>query len=149
MLLIPPPIYGATTLLVMWLLHKHFPIHCTTASWPVTAGLVVAAGGLVMEVVAVLSFRKLKTTINPLRPDNTTTLATKGIYTLSRNPMYLGMAIILTGTALMLRCLTPLMMPAIFCFVVTVMQILPEEKILREKFGDDYERYSETVGRWI
>ncbi len=149
MILIPPPVYGAATLLLMWLLHKYIPLGCTTASWPLTVGLFVAAGGLLIEVVAVFSCRRSKTTINPMRPDNTTTLITHGIFSLSRNPMYLGMAIILIGAALMLRCLTPLMMPAVFCIVVTIMQIKPEERMLREKFGDSYERYTESVGRWI
>ena len=149
MLLIPPPLYGAATLLVMWLLHKHFPIHCSAAAWPVTAGIVVVICGLLLEVLAVQRFRRLKTTINPLHPDNTTALATDGIYSLSRNPMYLGMAIILTGAALMMRCLTPLVMPAVFCMIITVMQIIPEEKVLRQKFGDRFERYAENVGRWI
>lgn len=149
MLLIPPPVYGAATLLIMWLLHKYIPLHCTTASWPVTAGIIIAVLGLALELFAVISFRRMKTTINPLRPKNTTTLVTHGIYTLSRNPMYLGMAIILTGAALILRCLTPLLMPVVFCVVVTLMQIIPEEKILREKFGDEFQRYTETVGRWL
>lgn len=149
MILIPPPVYGATTLLVMWLLHKHYPIHCTTAAWPVIAGIIIAAAGLLLELLAVMSFRRRRTTINPLRPDNTTTLVTNGIYAFSRNPMYLGMAIILTGAALMMRCLTPIVMPVVFCMIVTLMQILPEEKILRKNFGDEFERYTETVGRWI
>ncbi len=149
MILVPPPIYGAITLLIMWLLHKFYPLHCTATSWPVTAGIVVVVFGLLMELFAVFSFRKHKTTINPLRPANTTALVTHGVYALSRNPMYLGMAIILTGAALIMRCLTPLAMPAVFCFVVTLMQIIPEEKILREKFGDEFLRYTETVGRWL
>lgn len=149
MILVPPPIYGAITLLIMWLLHKYYPLHCTTTSWPVSAGIVIAVFGLLMELFAVISFRKHKTTINPLRPANTTTLVTHGIYALSRNPMYLGMAIILTGAALMMRCLTPLVMPAVFCIVVTLVQIIPEEKTLQEKFGDEFQRYSETVGRWL
>lgn len=149
MILIPPPIYGALTLLVMWLLHKHYPIHCTTANWPVTAGIAIAVTGVFIELLAVLSFRKLKTTINPLHPDNTTTLATNGVYALSRNPMYLGMAIILTGAALMMRCVSPLPMPVVFCALITVVQIIPEERVLKEKFGDSYNRYLETVGRWL
>ena len=100
MLLIPPPLYGAVTLLAMWLLKKYYPLQCTGTTWPVKAGIAIVISGLLIELFAVLSFRRAQTTINPLRPDNTTALVTDGIYALSRNPMYLGMAFILTGAAL-------------------------------------------------
>lgn len=149
MLLIPPPVYGAATLLAMWLLKKHYPIQCTDATWPVKAGIAVVLAGLLIEIFAVLSFRRVQTTINPLHPDNTTTLVTDGIYAFSRNPMYLGMAIILTGAALIMRCLSPTIMPLVFCTVVTVMQIIPEERSLLENFGTDFDNYKSMVGRWF
>ena len=133
----------------MWLLKKYYPLHCTAATWPFKAGIAIVLAGLLLEVFAVLSFRRKKTTINPLRPENTSTLVTDGIYTMSRNPMYLGMAIILTGVALMMGCLSPLGMPLVFCIVVTLMQIIPEERSLSEIFGTDYDNYKNSVGRWF
>jgi len=149
LLLIPPPLYGAVTLFAMWLLYKNYPIHSTEATWPLTAGIVIVLAGLLIEILAVLSFRRAQTTINPLRPDNTTSLVTEGIYSFSRNPMYLGMAIMLTGAAIMMRSLSPVVMPLVFCAVVTVMQIIPEERTLQQKFGADFENYRRAVGRWL
>ena len=133
----------------MWLLKKHYPLLSTDATWPVKAGIAIVIGGLLIEVFAILSFRREQTTINPLRPDNTTSLVTDGIYAFSRNPMYLGMAIMLTGAALIMRCLSPVIMPLIFCTIVTVMQIIPEERTLLKNFGADFDNYKMSVGRWF
>jgi len=149
MILLPPPLYGAATLLIMWLLHKYYPITSTQAAWPLTAGYSIIAIGLIIELISVLNFSRAGTTINPTHPERTTSLVTNGCYALSRKPMYLGMAIMLTGAALVFRSLTPLLMPLVFCFVVTFLQILPEEKILQESFGTQYESYKERVARWI
>ena len=149
MLLIPPPLYGAATLLAMWLLKKYYPLQCSDATWPVKAGIAIVLAGLLIELFAVLSFRRVQTTINPLRPNNTTTLVTEGIYSVSRNPMYLGMAFILTGAALIMRCLSPTVMPLVFCAVITIMQIIPEERILQKSFGTDFDNYKRSVGRWF
>ena len=105
--------------------------------------------GLALDLISLFNFRKAKTTVNPLRPENTTELITTGLYTITRNPMYLGMAIMLTGAALILRSLSPLIMPLIFCLVVTLVQILPEEKALEELFGEEYRNYKHRVARWI
>ncbi len=133
----------------MWQLHNRYPIICTDADWPIIVGVIIVGFGLLLELIALLNFRRLQTTVNPLKPENTSTLANTGVYALSRNPMYLGMAIMLVGAALILRCLTPMIMPLVFCLVVTAVQILPEEKALTKLFGEDYRNYMRAVNRWI
>ena len=133
----------------MWLLHKNFPVITTEASWPTIAGCAIVAIGLIVDLVSVLNFKSAQTTINPLRPHNTSALVTRGFYSISRNPMYLGMAIMLTGAGLILGSLSPMIMPLVFCLVVTYMQILPEEKVLQELFGQDYIDYTRRVARWV
>jgi len=130
---IPPPVYGAATLLAIWLLQKHHPIIQTDAQWPLIGGCIIIAIGLIIDVVSILNFKSASTTINPLKPENSSSLVQRGFYSISRNPMYLGMAIMLTGAVL----------------VVTVMQILPEEKILEEIFGEEYRTYKLRVPRWV
>ena len=147
--LIPPPIYGAVTFIVMWLLHTRYPLTSTSAEWPVLVGWIIVVLGLALDLISLFNFRKAKTTVNPMRPENTSELITTGLYTITRNPMYLGMAIMLTGVALILRSLSPLIMPLIFCLVVTLVQILPEEKALEELFGEEYRNYKHRVARWI
>ena len=146
---IPPPVYGAATLLAIWLLQKHHPIIQTDAQWPLIGGCIIIAIGLIIDVVSILNFKSASTTINPLKPENSSSLVQRGFYSVSRNPMYLGMAIMLTGAVLIFRSLSPVVMPLVFCMVVTVMQILPEEKILEEIFGEEYRTYKLRVPRWV
>lgn len=133
----------------MWWLHQTAPLACTDAKWPIAIGWIYVLLGLAIDVVAILQFRKHKTTINPLKPQNSTALITNGLYRFTRNPMYLGMALLLVGAALIMRCLSPMFMPIVFCLIVTGLQILPEERILTQKFGDDFRQYRHRVRRWF
>ncbi|MEO1475370.1 MAG: isoprenylcysteine carboxylmethyltransferase family protein, partial [Pseudomonadota bacterium] len=90
-----------------------------------------------------------RTTVNPLRPDKATHLVVTGLYRISRNPMYLGLAILLTGWGLYLGDAANLAVLAAFIGFITIFQIKPEEEILRSKFGDDYIDYCRRVRRWI
>jgi len=146
---VPPPVYGALSLLTMWWLHHSAPLACTNATWPIVVGWIYVVLGLAIDAVAILQFRKHKTTINPLKPQNSSALITNGLYRFTRNPMYLGMALLLVGAALIMRCLSPMFMPVVFCLVVTGLQILPEERILTQKFGDDFRQYRRRVRRWF
>lgn len=113
------------------------------------AGGCIVFIGIAIDLWSVFSFRRESTTINPLSPEKTSALLTDGLYSLSRNPMYLGMAIILTGIALLMRCLSPLIIPMVFCLIITLVQILPEERILEELFDQEYRNYKRKVARWI
>jgi protein-S-isoprenylcysteine O-methyltransferase Ste14 len=90
-----------------------------------------------------------KTTPNPIKPENASTIVTKGMYRFSRNPMYLGLFFWLMAWAIYLSVLSPFLLLPAFVWVLTVQQIIPEEKILEEKFGDSYTNYKKQVGRWI
>jgi len=129
----------------MWLFQKHHPVVRTDAEWPLYAGALLVAAGFAVDLLSILRFRSEETTVNPLKPENTTSLLTSGIYSVTRNPMYLGMAIMLVGAALLMRCLSPLVMPLVFCLVVTVMQILPEERALEKLFGEEYTAYKAAL----
>jgi len=147
--LVPPPVYGALSLIAMWWLHHTEPLACTDAKWPIVIGWIYVVLGLAIDVIAILQFRKRNTTINPLKPQNSSTLITNGLYRFTRNPMYLGMALLLLGVALIMRCLSPMFVPIVFCVIVTGVQILPEERILTQKFGDDFRQYRRRVRRWF
>ena len=73
----------------------------------------------------------------------------KGLYRFTRNPMYLGMLTWLAGWGIYLGSLSPLIMLPVFIWVLTVQQIIPEETVLAEKFGDDYLAYKQKVRRWL
>ena len=109
------------------------------------AGIVAAA----VVVTALAAFRRHQTTMNPLNPDSTTALVTTGIYAYSKNPMYLSMLIALMGWGFFLGQLSVAVGLVLYVVVITRLQIAPEERILRCKFGDTYSNYLNTSHRWF
>ncbi len=107
------------------------------------------ADGLVVMIIAVRAFSRAETTINPHQPDKANKLVISGLYRVSRNPMYLGMALVLIGWAVWLGHLLALLPLIGFIWFITVFQIKPEEAVLKQKFGDEFEAYMGRVRRWI
>ena len=100
-------------------------------------------------VTAIVQFARLKTTVSPLSPDKTSSLATGCVYRITRNPMYLGLAIMLLGWGIHLGNPVNLLCIAAFMFILTKWQIKPEEAALRHLFGEEFEAYCRRVRRWI
>jgi protein-S-isoprenylcysteine O-methyltransferase Ste14 len=107
------------------------------------------ASAAIAPMLAFLQFRQAHTTINPHRPENATTLVTSGVYAWTRNPMYLGLSVLLLGWAIRLGTLTPLVLAPLFIPLIRHVQVRPEEQALRVRFGQDYARYCERVNRWL
>lgn len=105
--------------------------------------------GLFLTLSAFFHFKKAQTTIDPRKPEKTTTIVTSGIYRFSRNPMYLGFLMWLCAWAFMLSNLVGFVFLPLFVFYMNRYQIIPEEKILHQQFGDIYYRYLKKVGRWL
>ncbi|TQV77107.1 isoprenylcysteine carboxylmethyltransferase family protein [Aliikangiella marina] len=103
----------------------------------------------VTGVLAVYEFYKYRTTVDPTDPGKVTRLVKTGIFTVSRNPMYLALTLLLVSFAFYIRA--PLTIPLIFLFIfyMNKYQIKPEERVLREKFADEFSRYQQKVRRWI
>lgn len=112
-------------------------------------GTVCLVSGTAVLIMALSSFKRASTTVDPINPENAAVLVTAGIYQFTRNPMYLAFALQLTGLAIYSNNILALMMPALFVFTLNKLQILPEEQVLRQKFGDQYERYCRRTGRWL
>lgn len=110
-------------------------------------GAVMLVGG-VFGTRAFAAFAKAKTTINPVDINAASTLVTTGIYGISRNPMYVGLAALLVALALALSNLWLLFGPLLFVAFVTRFQILPEERVMQSKFAD-YAAYRRRVRRWL
>ena len=146
---LPPPLYAIAAVVLMWFLNKYYPVLETTQQWPVIVGGLIILVGILIDVLAIVQFRQAKTTINPLRPESSTSLVTSGFYAHSRNPMYVGLLVCLLGVTLLLRSLTPLLVLPLFVVVVTVFQIIPEEKALSKIFGDEFNHYKDNVQRWL
>ena len=114
----------------------------------VVAGVLVVVG-LGFDLLGLIAFRASRTTINPLRPERSTALVTGGVYRVTRNPMYVGMALLLLAWAVYLSSLLPFAGPAVFVLYITCFQIQPEERALQAIFGEDFARYAARVRRWL
>jgi protein-S-isoprenylcysteine O-methyltransferase Ste14 len=111
--------------------------------------LTLALAGVVIALLGVISFRRAKTTVNPLHPEAASALVVSGIYRLTRNPMYLGLLLLLLGWAMFLANALTLVFPAVYVPLMNRLQILPEEKALAEKFGSGFADYQSKVRRWL
>lgn len=148
---IPPPLIDAVCAGVMWVLVRAFPqAQWSDGSvWVTGAALTLAALGGGVALAGVLAFRRARTTVNPLAPQRASALVTGGIYRVTRNPMYLGMLIVLAGWAVWLGNAAAWLGLPLSVALLTVLQIRPEERILAERFGEDFKRYAARVRRWI
>ena len=109
----------------------------------------LAALGVLIAGLGVAAFRRAKTTVNPLAPDAAATLVVAGIYRRTRNPMYLGMLLVLTSLAFLVGNAAAFVALPGFMFYLNRFQITPEERILTARFGEQFTRYRAAVRRWL
>ena len=105
--------------------------------------------GLCILILAVNSFKKQSTTVNPIKIENASSLVTSGVFEYSRNPMYLGMALILFGLALMFNMIGGIIFTLLFTIYITKFQIKPEEEVMERLFGEDFLKYKQKVRMWL
>ena len=96
---------------------------------------------------SVVIFRKSGQDEKPWKP--TPEIVERGPYRITRNPMYLGMALVLLGTAITVGAFSALLVPPIFMAIIEFRFIRPEEAMLRELFGEDFDAYCKLVRRWL
>lgn len=134
---------------VMWALNHYFPV-LTIVPGPWTRlGWCLMAMASAAPIAALIQFRRAHTTVNPHKPETASTLVTAGVYAWTRNPMYLGLAILLLGWAIKLGTFTPVLIALLFIPFIQHVQIRPEERVLRAQFGKDYDQYCNRVRRWL
>ena len=115
----------------------------------VTLATIAGLASSTVLLAALVTFRKHQTTMNPLDPNHTTSLVTSGIYAYSRNPMYLAMFVALLGWGIFIAQLSSVFGLVLYVAAITRIQIAPEERILRRKFGAQYVDYLESSHRWL
>ena len=105
--------------------------------------------GFVFSILGVASFRKAKTTVNPTKPKESSSLVQTGIYRYTRNPMYVGFLMVLVGCALYLENVLSLLFCLLFIWYMNQFQIKPEERFLKTLFADEFVSYKKKVRRWL
>jgi protein-S-isoprenylcysteine O-methyltransferase Ste14 len=144
-----PPVQFALFACAMWLLATSCPFAAFVVPFRYPLALLLAGMGGVLGGTGVWSFLRARTTIHPHRPEHSSALVTTGLYRISRNPMYLGLLLILAGWAVALsNGLGFLLLPG-FVACMNRLQIGPEERILRKKFGTAFDDYCRSVRRWL
>jgi protein-S-isoprenylcysteine O-methyltransferase Ste14 len=146
---IPPPIILLLSGIAMWFI-AHSGFACTIAN-PVALimAIILAAIGIFVSVSAIRRFKAVETTISPLQPDSATSLVHHGVFSRTRNPMYVGLFLVLLGWAVWLQSLSNGIVLIAFVLCLTELQIKPEEAALRKIFGQGYVDYCKQVRRWI
>ena len=148
-LLIPPPVQAIICAACMWGISTKLPGLSFSFSLQQSLAILICLMGIGMDLVSVGLFTRSKTTVSPFSPNKTTSLVITGIYKYTRNPMYLGMVLILTGLAVWLGNWACFAVVPGFVVFITKLQIIPEEEMLLEKFGEEYGEYMLRVRRWI
>ncbi|GGD14101.1 methyltransferase family protein [Aquisalinus flavus] len=146
---IPPVLQLLFWAVIAWGLARLFPgLAWDWGGQDVTAA-VLALAGIGVAVAGIVQFRRHRTTVNPVALERASAIVTDGVYRYSRNPMYLGLALVLTGWVTLLG--NPLGALTIIGFVVvmTIIQIAPEERVLAKKFGAEYAAYLKRTRRWL
>lgn len=146
---IPPPLVGIAFAIAMAVAAGLLPWATVRLPGRDLVALSLLAAGAGVIAASLLQFIRARTTVNPLRPETASALVTGGVFRLTRNPMYLGMALILAAWALWLGNAVGALLLAGFVAYIGRFQIAPEERALRAHFGAEFDAYAQRVRRWI
>jgi len=142
-----PPLYFASALVIMWLLHRWLPI-VDFIDPPVSRlGWLFAAGGILLAAWGRWCFKRADTNVVPFSPS--TALVIDGPFRFTRNPMYLGMMLVLFGGFLLAGSLGSLLVLPVFFWWIRKRFVLREEDHMAAHFGEAYQAYQERVRRWL
>jgi protein-S-isoprenylcysteine O-methyltransferase Ste14 len=146
---VPPPAIGLLVAGAMWWVSRYGVLQAVPPGWRIGAALLIAIIGAAFDVAGVIAFARAKTTVNPLKPENSAAIVSTGVYRITRNPMYVGMALILLAWAVFLASPWALFGPLVFAAYITRFQIKPEERVLAARFGAQFASYQARVRRWL
>lgn len=146
---IPPPLVAGVLMLAMWVLPLFPKLPPLTQELRSALAVVLLVIGQGIAIAGMIAFRRARTTINPTRANEASSLVQSGIYRFTRNPMYLGWALTLIAWALYLGNVLSLALVPVFIWYITRFQIAPEERVLSGLFGSEFFSYTARVRRWV
>ncbi|NER10997.1 methyltransferase family protein [Muriicola jejuensis] len=146
---VPPAVIFLLTALCMYLLAEFLPVGYFDffGREYLMKALVILA--LIVSVAALVQFFRARTTVDPMNPQRASVLVTRGIFSISRNPMYLALLMVLLAWGLWLGNAFNVLLAAGFVTVMNRVQISREEASLLDKFGNEYRHYCLKVRRWF
>jgi protein-S-isoprenylcysteine O-methyltransferase Ste14 len=146
---IPPPVLAVAIGGLMWLVSRSSPRFAILFPSRIGFFIGLAAAGILSAVLGAVTFRRAGTTLNPTKPQATSSLVTSGVYTFTRNPMYLGLLLLLTGWAIFLSNALACALLPVFVIYMNFFQIRPEERALTSLFGKEFAQYKMQARRWL
>ncbi len=144
---IPPPL--VVLILVISTFFSSKKIDLIQIPFQSIISIFILSIGILILLNPVLKFKKSKTTINPIKFKKVNKLVISGIYKYSRNPMYLGLLIIVISSSIFYLNIYSILTPLFFYLWINRFQIKREEVFLTKKFGEDYLSYKKKTRRWI
>jgi protein-S-isoprenylcysteine O-methyltransferase Ste14 len=146
---IPPVLVAAITAMLMWGTYILTPEILIAKELRFVFVYLIAVVGVAIGLAGVISFKKARTTVNPLKPENCSALVDSGVFKITRNPMYLALLFALIAWGLFLGSIYALVWGGCFVFYMNRFQIQPEERALKKQFGEQFVKYTHGVRRWI
>ena len=144
--LIPPPIVTIVFLFVIFFTKDIFRL---SIELPTLLGYINIVAGLIIIFVAAKQFKASNTTINPTKPETASVLVSNGVFSYSRNPMYLGMLIIIIGFSIIHNPIAIIVFMPLWIIYMINFQIIPEEEAMKIRFKEEFLNYSKKTRRWI
>jgi len=146
---VPPPVVVAVTAVLMWLISRIAPDFAFVIPARNAAAIGLAAVGFITGISGVVTFWRAKTTVNPTKPQSASSLVNWGVYRVTRNPMYLGGLLILTGWAIFLSNPVVFLLLPGYVLYINRFQIVPEERVLTSLFASEFLAYKSRTRRWL
>lgn len=146
---IHPPYIAGTAVAIAYLMNKISMFNALDFSVGFAPTIILFVAGSLFDLIGLIYFFKHKTTFDPTNPQKSTQLVTTGVYKISRNPMYLGLLLIILGCVFLFGNGASFLGPLFFVWYITKFQIKPEERILNQKFGSVYQNYVNNTRRWL
>ena len=146
---IPPVALIIVAALLMWLSAQYFPGLNFRFPFQSIVGWMIGLMGMIASSLGFVEFRRAKTTLNPTKPESSSSLVRTGIYRHTRNPMYLGFLLMLVGWAILMGNAVSFLGLPLFVLYMNAFQITPEERALTTIFGEEFRAYRSDVRRWI
>ena len=143
----PPPLITLVVILSAYGLQQLMPLNIAQSAGLMPTGFAIIGLALIIIAISAVSFIRAKTHLEPWKP--TSTIVSSGIFTLSRNPIYVGLCISCIGIGLVLNSWWVVLSFAPLAWLLLVLVIRREEAYLARKFGDDYLAYKKRVRRWF
>lgn len=146
---VPPDVVWVIVASLMWVASARTPRLGIPATARSGTAVVLTVAGVVLMALARAALGEAETTGHPIASEETTALLSTGVYGVSRNPVYLGMLLVLLGWAVLLSSPVALVVSGAFVLYIDRFQIAPEERALSAALGRPYADYLERVHRWV